>query len=105
MCRGYFAGVRVTKRNKATVLLTLILFQTPTIAVHSGRGGNCPPEKTIFIRFLECHINYSLDIWDFFGIYIGLLPPGEKIPRTADTNSNPNPVPNLTEKSFDEMSF
>jgi hypothetical protein len=25
--RSYFAGLRVTKRNKATVLLTLILFQ------------------------------------------------------------------------------
>ena len=29
--RGYFAGLRVTKRNKATVLLTLTLFQTPTL--------------------------------------------------------------------------
>jgi hypothetical protein len=28
--RGYYAGLRVTKRNKATVLLTLTLFQTPT---------------------------------------------------------------------------
>ena len=26
-------------RNKATVLLTLTLFQTPTRAVHSGGGG------------------------------------------------------------------
>jgi hypothetical protein len=25
--RGYFAGLRVTKRNKATVLLTLTLLQ------------------------------------------------------------------------------
>jgi hypothetical protein len=29
--RGNFAGLRVTKRNKATVLLTLTLFQTPTL--------------------------------------------------------------------------
>jgi hypothetical protein len=29
--RGYFAGLRVTKRNKTTVLLTLTLFQTPTL--------------------------------------------------------------------------
>jgi hypothetical protein len=29
--RGYFAGLRVTKRNKATVLLTLTIFQTPTL--------------------------------------------------------------------------
>jgi hypothetical protein len=29
--RGYFAGFRVTKRNKATVLLTLTLFQTQTL--------------------------------------------------------------------------
>jgi hypothetical protein len=28
--RDYFAGLRVTKRNKATVLLTLTLLQTPT---------------------------------------------------------------------------
>jgi hypothetical protein len=31
--RGYFAGLRVTKRNKATVLLTLTLFQTPTLTL------------------------------------------------------------------------
>ena len=31
--RGYFAGLRVTKRNKATVLLMLTLFQTPTLTV------------------------------------------------------------------------
>jgi hypothetical protein len=29
--RGYFAGLRVTKRKKATVLLTVALFQTPTL--------------------------------------------------------------------------
>jgi hypothetical protein len=29
--RDYFAGLKVTKRNKATVLLTLTLFQTPTL--------------------------------------------------------------------------
>ena len=29
--RGYFAGLRVTKRNKATVLLTLTLFKTLTL--------------------------------------------------------------------------
>jgi hypothetical protein len=27
--RCYFAGLKVTKRNQATVLLTLTLFQTP----------------------------------------------------------------------------
>jgi hypothetical protein len=31
--RGYFVGLRVTKRNKATVLLTLTLFQTPTLTL------------------------------------------------------------------------
>jgi hypothetical protein len=31
--RGYFAGLRVTKRNKATVLLTLTLLQTPTLTL------------------------------------------------------------------------
>jgi hypothetical protein len=31
--RGYFAGLKVTKRNKATVLLTLTLFQTPTLTL------------------------------------------------------------------------
>jgi hypothetical protein len=33
--RDYFAGLRVTKRNKATVLLTLTLtlFQTPTLTI------------------------------------------------------------------------
>jgi hypothetical protein len=31
--RGYFAGLRVTKRNKATILLTLTLFQTPTLTL------------------------------------------------------------------------
>jgi hypothetical protein len=29
--RDYFAGLRVTQRNKATVLLTLTLLQTPTL--------------------------------------------------------------------------
>jgi hypothetical protein len=29
--RGYFAGLRVTKRNKATVLLILTLFQTTNL--------------------------------------------------------------------------
>jgi hypothetical protein len=29
--RDYFAGLIVTKRNKATVLLTLTLLQTPTL--------------------------------------------------------------------------
>jgi hypothetical protein len=29
--RDYFAGLKVTKRNKATVLLTLTLLQTPTL--------------------------------------------------------------------------
>jgi hypothetical protein len=101
----------VTKRNKATVVLTLTLFQTPTRAVHSegegGQAGATAPQGKLYLRFLECHIDYSLDIWDFFGIYIGLLPPGEKILHAygPDTNSNPNPVPNRTEKSFDEMSF
>ena len=47
---------RVTKRNKATVLLTLTLFQRPTRAIHSGGGGGggqgqLPPEKTIFTIF------------------------------------------------------
>jgi hypothetical protein len=28
---GYFAVLRVTKRDKATVLITLTLFQTPTL--------------------------------------------------------------------------
>jgi hypothetical protein len=53
MWRGYFAGLRVTKCNKATVLLTLTLFQTTTRAVHSGGGGQgqLPPEKTIFTIF------------------------------------------------------
>jgi hypothetical protein len=31
--RDYFADLRVTKRNKATVLLTLTLFQTPTLTL------------------------------------------------------------------------
>jgi hypothetical protein len=31
--RDYFAGLRVTKRNKATVLLTLTLLQTPTLTI------------------------------------------------------------------------
>ena len=31
--RDYFAGLIVTKRNKATVLLTLTLFQTPTLTL------------------------------------------------------------------------
>jgi hypothetical protein len=31
--RNYFAGLRVTKRNKATVLLTLTLLQTPTLTL------------------------------------------------------------------------
>jgi hypothetical protein len=31
--RGYFAGLRVTERNKATVLLTLTLLQTPTLTL------------------------------------------------------------------------
>jgi hypothetical protein len=31
--RGYFAGLRVTKCNKATVLLTLTLFQTETLTL------------------------------------------------------------------------
>jgi hypothetical protein len=30
--RCYFVGLRVTKRNKATVLLALTLFQTPTLS-------------------------------------------------------------------------
>ena len=33
--RDYFAGLRVTKRNKATVLLTLTLLQTPTLRFYS----------------------------------------------------------------------
>jgi hypothetical protein len=31
--RDYFAGLKVTKRNKATVLLTLTLLQTPTLTL------------------------------------------------------------------------
>jgi hypothetical protein len=31
--RDYFAGLKVTKRNKATVLLTLTLLQTPTLTI------------------------------------------------------------------------
>jgi hypothetical protein len=31
--RDYFAGLKVTKRNKATVLLTLALLQTPTLTL------------------------------------------------------------------------
>ena len=31
--RGYFAGLKVTKRNQATVLLRLTLFQTPTLTL------------------------------------------------------------------------
>ena len=33
VCKGrdYFAGLRVTKRNKGTVLLTLTLLQTATL--------------------------------------------------------------------------
>jgi hypothetical protein len=31
--RDYFAGLRVTKRNKATALLTLTLLQTPTLTL------------------------------------------------------------------------
>ena len=31
--RDYFAGLKVTKRNKATVLLTLSLLQTPTLTL------------------------------------------------------------------------
>jgi hypothetical protein len=31
--RCYFAGLKVTKRNQATVLLTLTLFQTPTLTL------------------------------------------------------------------------
>jgi hypothetical protein len=31
--KGYFAGLRVTKRNKASVLLTLTLFQTPILTL------------------------------------------------------------------------
>ena len=31
--RDYFAGLRVTKRNKATVLLTLTLLQTSTLTI------------------------------------------------------------------------
>ena len=31
--RDYFAGLKVTKRNKATVLLTLTLLQTPTLTM------------------------------------------------------------------------
>ena len=31
--RGYFSGLRVTKRNKAMVLLTLTLLQTPTLTL------------------------------------------------------------------------
>jgi hypothetical protein len=31
--RDYFAGLRVTKRNKATVLLTQTLLQTPTLTL------------------------------------------------------------------------
>jgi hypothetical protein len=31
--RDYFAGLRVTKGNKATVLLTLTLLQTPTLTL------------------------------------------------------------------------
>ena len=45
---------RVTKRNKATVLLTLTLtlFQTPTRAIHIGGGGGAgataPRENYIY---------------------------------------------------------
>jgi hypothetical protein len=38
--RGYFAGLRVTNRNKATVLLTLTLFQTPTLTLHPNPYPN-----------------------------------------------------------------
>jgi hypothetical protein len=31
--RDYFAGLRVTKRNKATGLLILTLLQTPTLTI------------------------------------------------------------------------
>jgi hypothetical protein len=31
--RDYFAGLRVTKRNEATVLLTLTPLQTPTLTI------------------------------------------------------------------------
>jgi hypothetical protein len=31
--RDYLAGLRVTKRNKGTVLLTLTLLQTPTLTI------------------------------------------------------------------------
>ena len=31
--RDYFAGLKVTKRNKASVLLTLTLLQTPTLTL------------------------------------------------------------------------
>jgi hypothetical protein len=33
MGRSYFADLKVTKRNTATVLLTLTLFQTPTLTL------------------------------------------------------------------------
>jgi hypothetical protein len=45
--RGYFAGLRVTKRNKATVLLTLTLFQTPTLTPNPNPYPNPNPNLTL----------------------------------------------------------
>jgi hypothetical protein len=48
--RDYFAGLKVTKRNKATVLLTLTLLQTPTLTITPNPNPN--PNLTLLqIRF------------------------------------------------------
>jgi hypothetical protein len=55
--RGYFAGLRVTKRNEATVLLTLTLFQTPTLILTLAYTVSKPILKKKVLT--KCHSEVS----------------------------------------------
>jgi hypothetical protein len=53
--RDYFAGLKVTKRNKATVLLTLTLLQTPTLTLTTNltkQFNFCIGRKSCYLAFL-----------------------------------------------------
>jgi hypothetical protein len=59
--RDYFAGLRVTKRNKATVLLTLTLLQTPTLILTLTQPYSKFVSKPILKKkvLTKCHSEVS----------------------------------------------
>jgi hypothetical protein len=75
--RGYLAGIRVTKRKKVTVLLTLTLSKTPTLTLI------LTPNLTLYSKFVfkpilkekivtKCHsVNLSRPQSVLFTCYTG----------------------------------